>query len=94
LKPLQGLGVAERHGRLEVVAVLHVGKVEHRVDQAGSAARREVSGVRVQLGSHWLSATAECVHLGEHDNVITVGDLDALVLVLDSHDASTSDLDE
>ncbi len=73
--------------------MLHFGKVEHGVDQAGSAARWEVSGRRVQLGTGGLSVIGESVHVGERDNMIAVGDLDMLVPVVLGHDASTRDLE-
>ena len=43
-QPLQRFGVAERDGRLQSRAVLHLGQVHHRAAQAGPAARGRVPG--------------------------------------------------
>jgi hypothetical protein len=68
-----------------MIALFHFGKLEDRVDQAGSATRWEMSGLRVQFGTGGSTSMGRCVHVGKRDNVSAIVDLDVLVLLLIGH---------
>jgi hypothetical protein len=71
---LQRLGVTERDGRLQVAALLHLGRVQHGIDQAGPPAGPDVPGGGVQRRARGLVIVSRA-DLGGGDGLLAVLDL-------------------
>ena len=76
LKPLQRLAITERECHLQARAFPHLGKVQHRVDQARAAARSDVPGLGAQRHLGGSARSFGDDHLGGGDCAASVADLD------------------
>jgi hypothetical protein len=86
LQSEQRLGVAERHGHFQMMTALYLGEIEHRIDQAGSAAVRDVAGFGLQSSPGWFVEISGCVDVGGGDGTVAVENFEVLVRVLMGHD--------
>ena len=82
LKSLQRLAIAERECRLQARAFPHLGKVQHRVDQARAAAWSDVPGLGAQRHPGGPARFCGDDHLGGGDGAAIVADLDVLMQVM------------
>jgi hypothetical protein len=71
----QRFGVAERDSGLQMGAVLHLGQIHDRIDQARPAARGDMPRRRVQRCPRGSVGFRRSCHLGSGDHLITIFDL-------------------
>jgi hypothetical protein len=82
---LQRLAITEREYRLQACAFLHLGKIQHGIDQARAAAWSNVPGLCAQRHPDSSARPFAGSHLGRHDQAIIVDDLDVLMLIMFGH---------
>jgi hypothetical protein len=87
-QPVKDLGIADRHGGLQLVPRLQFRKIEHRVNEARATPGRKVTGFDVDNDSHW-TRRLWTFHVGGCYDAATYVDLYALTPLGHGEDPSS-----